>query len=339
MSCFDGIIKLNGCSITEVPQAIYSLNSLPGISIKSFEQVANSEQVNYLGVWNAINERAEARIKNQIISYMSTRYDIKRVRRTVEISGQPEITAVSDTKFKGILIGSAWSISDEYMLSPLQVNQVDKIRFYKSATIATPTVVIKFFNYVTKEILYTKTLTVADLVDGWNEISILKQFSCAVLGIGFEDKDINGITYSTNDVNNYFTSCFDDCYGETCGQIYGFTSSTSSETGVLLNGSIINSLQAVITMGCSYDAAVCANRMLFAEAYWYLLGIELMTERMFTERINFYTSVKREEAKELIDLYNVRYEDALKNALGGIKFDCDACLECNSQVQVFTQIP
>lgn len=340
MSCFDGIIKLNGCSITEVPQAVYSLNSLPGISLKSFEQVANSEQVNYLGVWDAINERAEARIKNQIISYMSTRYDIKRVKRTVEISGSPLTDVTSNDLFKGILIASNWDLTDQWMLSPLQVNQVDKIKFYKSASNTATTVDVLFFNYVTKEILFTKTLTMSELVVGWNEISTLKQFDVPVLGIGYLDTNVNGVTYDTNDVNNYYTSCFEDCYGgDNCGQIYGFVSTTDSVNGTLTNNTIINSLQAMITMGCSYDAAVCSNRMLFAEAFWYLLGIEFMTERLYTERVNFYTQVKREEAKELIDLYNVRYEEALKNALGGLKFECDVCLECNSQVQVFTQIP
>jgi len=41
----------------------------------------------------------------------------------------------------------------------------------------------------------------------------------------------------------------------------------------------------------------------------------------------------------LLALYTTRYEEAIKNALGGIKLECDACLECNSQVQVFTQLP
>jgi hypothetical protein len=41
----------------------------------------------------------------------------------------------------------------------------------------------------------------------------------------------------------------------------------------------------------------------------------------------------------LLALYTTRYEEAIKNALGGIKLECDACLECNSLVQVFTQLP
>ena len=341
MSCFDGLIKLNGCSITEVPQAVYSLNSLPGISLKSFEQVANSEQQNYIGLWDAINERAEARLKNQIISYMSTRYDIKRVRRTVDIFGS-DTDAVSDDKFKGIIINSGYSLVENWKISPLQSTSIDKIRFYKSNTTTATIIDVVFFNYISKQILFTKTLTVANLVQGWNEIDILLKFDCAVLGIGFLDTNINGVTYSTNDANGYFSSCFDYCYGldyGNCGQINGFISTTAAIGGNLANNTTVNSLQAVVTLGCEYDSAVCSNRLLFAEAYWYALGIELMTERMFSERINFYTSVKREEAKELLDLYNVRYEEALKNALGGLKFECDACLECNSQVQVFTQIP
>jgi hypothetical protein len=338
MSCFDGLIKLNGCSITEVPQAVYSLNSLPGISLKSFEQVANIEQQNYIGVWNAINERAEARLKNQIISYMSTRYDIKRVRRTVDIIGDTTVTTSND-KFKGLIINSAYSFVDNWKISPLQSTTIDKIRFYKSPTTTATTIDVVIFNYLTKEILFTKTLTVADMVQGWNEYNILLKFNDSIIGIGFLDTNINGVTFQSNDSNGIFQGCYDECYGTSCGQINGFESSTNTISGTLQNNSTINSLQAVVTLGCEYDSAVCSNRLLFAEAFWYALGIELMTERMYSERINFYTSVKREEAKELIDLYNVRYEEALKNALGGIKLECDACLECNSQVQVFTQIP
>lgn len=336
MSCFDGIVKLNGCSITEVPQAVYSLNSLPGISLKSFEQVANSEQVNYIGVWNAINERAEARIKNQIISAMSTRYDIKRVRRTVSVTGTPETNAISDDVYKGILFMQAWSLNENWVISPFQTLQVDRISFYKSATNTATTVDIEFINYLTKEVLFTKTLTMGNLSLGWNEITILKEFNCALLGIAFTDTDINGVSYLTTDVNANFQSCFYDCYGlDECGYIYGFAESN----GNYVQNNTINSLRATVTLGCSYNAAVCNNRLLFAEAYWYLLGIEFLEERLYSERVNFYTSIKREEAKELINLYNVRYEEALKNALGGLKFECDACLECNSLVQVFSQIP
>lgn len=336
MACLQGLIKLAGCQITEVSGAVYSLNSLPGISLKSFEQVANSEQVNYLGVWDAINERAEARIKNQIISAMSTRYDIKRVRRTVSVTGQPEVAAVSDNVFKGMVFVQAWTLNENWVISPFQTLQVDRISFYKSATNTVTTLDIKFVNYITKEVLFTKTLTMADLSTGWNEISILKEFNAPLLAIGFEDKDVNGVTYQTADVNANFQSCFYECYGvDGCGYIYGF----AENNGNYVQNQTINSLRATVTLGCSYNAAVCNNRLLFAEAFWYLLGIEFLEERLYSERVNFYTSIKREEAKELISLYNARYEEALKNALGGLKFECDACLECNSLVQVFSQIP
>jgi hypothetical protein len=340
MGCFEGIVKLNGCSITEIPGAVYNVNSLPGISIKSFEQVANSEQQNYLGVWNAINERAEARIKNQIITHLSTRYDIKRVRRTVDIFGTPETVASSDNKFKGIVITSSYTLADDWKISPMQSVSVDKIRLYKSVTTTVTNLNVYFFNYITKEVLYTYTANYNSFTTGWNEVSILKEFSCANLAIGLLDKDIDGVEYSSNDANGLYGYCYDECYnGDGCGQVRGFISSNNLISGQLSDNTTINSIQALVTLGCSYDSAVCMNRLLFGEAYWYLLGIEFMTERLFSERINFYTSVKREEAKELLDLYTIRYEEALKNALGGLKFECDPCLECNSQVQVFTQIP
>jgi hypothetical protein len=341
MNCFTGLVYLKGCSVTELPESVYSLNSLSGISLRSFGEVADAEQKNYLGVWENINERAEARIKNQIISKMSMRYDIKRVKRTVDTGNiLPQTNTVHDSKFKGLVINGAYTFTDSWMMSPFQTFSIDKIRFYKRTGTTATTVDVRFFNYLTKEVLFTKTLTMADCVENeWTSFDILKKFTCPVLGIGFRDSEIHSVSYPTNDLNILWGGCMDYCFDSNCGYLRSFESSNASQSGTLTQGDTITGLQAVITVGCEYDAAVCSNRLLFAEAYWYLLGIEFMTERLFSERVNFLTTLRKEEARELLDLYAIRYEEAINNAITGLKFSCDACLECDSLSTVITRIP
>jgi len=329
MGCFTGLINLKGCSVAETPGSVYSLNSLPGISLKSFEQIADSEQQNYIGVWDAMNERAEARIKNAIISNLSTRFKIARVKRTLDTAQQTLTTVGAENKKKGIYFNCTYD--NQYQLSPFQMVSVDKIRFYYDATSTATTVDIQFFDFITNEVFYTKTLTFSTLTAGWNEFSINKQFNTANLAIGFNSTDIVTRSYD----NTYLQSLWGDfcyeCWNSECGQVLGFVDGQYTPT--------MYGLQAVVTIGCSYDAAMCSNRLLFAEAFWYLLGMEFMTERMYTNRVNFLTTILRDEAKELLDLYTIRYEEALKNALDGFNFDCDVCLECNGIVSTFSQIP
>lgn len=340
MGCFNGIVTLKGCSVTETPGSIYSMNSLPGISLNAFESVANTEQKNYLGVWNAINERAEARIKNAIISHLATRYKIKRVQRTVDTSNIEQQAIAEENIFKGIVINNGYDWTNNYVKSPFQTIQIDRIRFYKDATITAANVTIQFFNYLTKEVLATKTLVVADLVTGWNEISINQTFTCSILGIGYNSFRIPSVEYDSNQLYSWWSESIYDVFGcNRCGWIKGFESSTTSKDGQLTWTEYIPGLQAVITIGCAYDSAMCNNRQTFAEAFWYLLGSEFMTEIMYSERMNFMTTVKREQAIELKAHYDIQYEEALKNALAGFLFECDECLECNSLVQTFTQLP
>lgn len=329
MGCFTGLINLKGCSVAEVPGSVYSLNSLPGISLKAFEQVANSEQQNYIGVWDAINERSEARIKNAILSNLSMRYKILRVKRTLDTVQQPLTTVAAENKRKGIYFNCTFS--DDFQLSPFQVVSVDKIRFYYDNTSTATSVAIDFFDFITNEVFYTKTLQFTDLTAGWNEFSINKQFNSANLAIGFNSNNIVTRSYDSGDLQSLWGSFCYDCFNVECGQVQGFVDNQYTST--------MYGLQAVVTIGCSFDAAICSNRLLFAEAFWYLLGSEFMVECMYTDRINFMTTVKREEAKELKAHYDLQFEEALKNSLDGIKFDCDVCLECNGLVTVFNQIP
>jgi len=340
MSCFNGIVSLKGCSVTETPGSVYSLNSLPGISLQAFENIASSEQKNYLGVWDNINERAEARIKNAILSYMATKYNIKRVSRTVDTYNIATTPQAASNIFQGIVINNSWDWVNNYVKSPFQNISIDKIRvFYDTDTTAT-SISIQFLNYITKEVFFTKVVAVSTLVSGWNEISILKTFDAPILAIGFNTIDFETVVYDSNKVSDWYSDCICACYDwANCGYIKGFVSSSANKDGVFTYQQNIVGLQAIITLGCSYDAAVCTNRLLFAEAFWYLLGSEFMTEAIYSSRINFMTTVKKDEAVELKSHYDVQFEQAMKNALDSLRFECDECLECNSLVQTFSQLP
>lgn len=341
MRCFADIVTLRGCNIEETSGAIYNLNSLPGISLKAFEQIANSEQQNYIGVFNDIKERASIRIENQIQSHLSTRYKLIKVRRALDINDKKSEQPFTFTgNFRGLNIRTTSDQTDNYTLSPFQVITVDSVNLYIATGTTQTSVDVVFFDWVTRDVLHTTTVDITTLtLNSWNVIPVRKSFNVGSLGIGYEDTDIETIEYNINNINNIWGGCVDACFGYNCGRIQGFESTTTAVNGVLSQSDIIAGLQASISIGCSYESAMCSIRHIFGEAYWYLCGIEFMTERLYSERINFYTSVKREEANELINLYTLRYEEALKNAIEGIRFECDICLECNGIVDVFTQLP
>ena len=47
INCLKSVIGVLGC---KEPQPLVYLNSLPGISIKSLDMIANEDQITYLGV-------------------------------------------------------------------------------------------------------------------------------------------------------------------------------------------------------------------------------------------------------------------------------------------------
>lgn len=89
---------------------------------------------------------------------------------------------------------------------------------------------------------------------------------------------------------------------------------------------------------CDYDDLICDNIDELTLAWKYLLGVSLMIFRLNSDRINRWTTIQREEAKELRDEYQVMYEAALKQ--GVLLMDTDACcLECSPNPAVVTWLP
>ena len=65
----------------------------------------------------------------------------------------------------------------------------------------------------------------------------------------------------------------------------------------------------------------CTNRQELAISLLYFLGSELMFERLYSDRINRYTTVDRAKAKDLRDEFDAQFITELKSALEIIN-DC-----------------
>lgn len=74
------------------------------------------------------------------------------------------------------------------------------------------------------------------------------------------------------------------------------------------------------------ECIACENSDLLAIAFWYLLGRELMDERIYSNRINRYTTIDLEEAKELRSHFQVVFEEELAAALQGIDVKNSDCI-------------
>jgi hypothetical protein len=66
---------------------------------------------------------------------------------------------------------------------------------------------------------------------------------------------------------------------------------------------------------CDPEKIACDYKELFQDAWLYCLGIELMHERLYSSRLNRFTTIDKEQAAELKDFYTVEYEKFLNGAL------------------------
>jgi hypothetical protein len=75
------------------------------------------------------------------------------------------------------------------------------------------------------------------------------------------------------------------------------------------------------------ECLICENSMLLATPLWYLLGAELMWERINTPRLNRFTTIDKAQAKvlrgELMELFHTE----LTTAVAGINIRESECFE------------
>lgn len=93
-----------------------------------------------------------------------------------------------------------------------------------------------------------------------------------------------------------------------------------------------------ITRTCDYEDFICDNLELLANAWRYLLGNQLMIYRIFSSRLNRFTTIDLDQAKELRDYYQGEYQQALSQAVKLIDFST-CCMECSGNPEYVTWLP
>ena len=108
----------------------------------------------------------------------------------------------------------------------------------------------------------------------------------------------------------------------------GVWSDVQKEASSRLYNDVVSELTKCFSLNkeCDYDELICTNKELLTNAWKYLLGVQLMIERIYSPRLNRFTTVDHEQAKELKDFYQVEYEKFLSQAV--LLFDTTGCELC-----------
>lgn len=318
-----------GCS-TETPDSGLYINSLPGISLEAIDKIADSDQVTYVSVFGDIEARALARIAIDISSRLSARYKLKNPSRSLNLGDKiskdannnpSNITAKQAGKLRGINLDMTYG--DRYIDSVFKKVYVQQLNVYSTETVAG--VDLKVIDLYTGNELDSFSF---DAEIGWNYIKVNKSYESRNLFIGYDASKIDGVELDVLDLSRCEGYC-----EEWVSRLNGSEISSSNYSLLIRNNSF--GLSGIFSINCSYDALVCNNKNLFKEAYWYLLGVETMTERIFSSRINKWTTIDREKAKENMIYFDNRYDESLDNTIKSINIDLsDACIECNQVLTI-----
>lgn len=319
-NCLIDYIGLLGCSTTTPKSGIY-VNSLPSISLKVVDNIADSEQVTFAGVWADVQLRATRKLFTDIRAEFAKKYKLNNIVDAVDIGDRLDttLTTAPSAQYRGVFIDLDNFEAQHEVVSNFQQFNIQTIKIYLTAAV-NPSV--KIFDALSGAVL--KTLTFTGTV-GWNTIDVYEKFTARRIFVAYDSTLVTSTNLHVEQL--YCPEC-----GSTIKGGYSALSSTVRKSDITFGNDSFG-LSVQYDIQCSFDSFICTHKEIFTNALWYLLGSELMLEAQYTDRVSFITTTGAQRVKELkTELYN-EYTEELSQAIDGIQLNLgDCCLECNEQV-------
>jgi len=173
---------------------------------------------------------------------------------------------------------------------------------------------------------------------GWNLKAVEKRYATNILRVVYDSTLIDSAEHQLP-FNYNFWGGYCGAYGYGSAQLYGTNLPTPTENTPQGTYNTYG-VSGVIAIVCTYDAPVCNNKQHFKNAWWYLLGCEFMRERLYSDSINRWTTVDRNKAEQLLQVYEADYQQAMIQSVEGFPIDtADNCIDCAAQIQTWFALP
>lgn len=329
--CLKDYVGIDGCERAAPLSGLY-VNRLPGVSLKSIKALANEEQVTYLEVYDNIQDRAEVQFYADITQEFNKRFRLRTVADSANLGDVLSLTSNTpkSDQYRGWTCDLTYG-SNIWTSSQLAIIHVQQISFFLENPVSGLEVIIQ--DIIRGKTLYTTTI---DGVIGWNYIDIEQDFQTYRIFVGYKSTDIDSVTHTLPiNIQNIFSTFLGGSIfgGNGKALFYGTTYDRAPNTlGPYTQNTY--GMSGIMTIACTYASIVCNNKRTFADAWWYLLGIEMITESLYTDKINKWSTIDRDKRGQLRNEMRQMYEMKLEQAVKGINLSTgDNCLECDQQVQ------
>lgn len=309
MACYTDYITID----SSIPSrsGLYAVD-LPGVDILLLDSLAKKEQADYKALYASIYKRSWDNLVSDVEKALQSKFYVDKKILSRETS---EFLTTTHT-------GGEVRIRIE--LPKYARLHIISIGIKAVNAQASPEAEFLFTDE-NEETLYSKE---SELVAGYNTINIDQDFEVNDLTISYDGVE----SYQTK--NKYYPGyryyseifcefdCADNFYPGKVDQLYG------------------GGLNIKYNVVCSVEKYICDNINLFKQALYYRLGLELVVERRFGNRINEFTTMTTEDAEKLQEFFNTQFQQELLNATKAVNIKEDPiCFNCKSSVSSVNILP
>lgn len=327
------------------PDSGLYVTQLPGVSLKSIDKIANEDQITFSGVWNDVQKRSLKKFDTAIINYFARKFQLRRIHEDMQLPNAYIHSVEAQTAKAAVYRGFTYDLG--FQASPLAKIHIEELQLFVLASdlpIPGGNVTVKvweFIDYQNGNLLAEYTFT--NVVAGWNTLKVNKDYEGVwKIFVGYDAMNITGVWNPLNNNLGMFAqqSIFQYEWPTPCRSWLWGANSTTNDYPTLVELNNTFGLSATIGTRCFFDVITCSMKQLFSTAWWYCLGAELMIERMYSDRLNRYTTIDLKRAEALRYEFENIYQTELKAVMDGIDLvTWDCCLDCNAQVQLVHSIP
>ena len=316
MSCYQNYVTID--RTTQSRSGLYAVD-LPGVELSMLELLTKEDQADYLEFWEMIYKKAWDNFVSDLTHALQDKFyvDSKLISRET-------------SQFKSDIGGTGLSgVTIEFQLPRYARLHIISCDIWSNSSYSSPEFEVKVYDQdADGDELASVT---QEVTEGANTVFIDQEFETNKVLVAFDRDMFTDLRETENKryLNSPYMSYTPiDCSFD-CGGYFGRI--TQYNTG---------GLNVKYNVICSVEKFACENINLFKQAFFFRIGLELVYERIFGNRLNRFSTMTLERQEELTKYYSLEYEKNLERSVRSQGMQEDPyCFSCKALVSRRSDTP